>query len=74
MSENPTADKAQADTEATDEAPQQEQQTNGVLVVRAFDEQGKPLVAVQALGDVKVTEIPVLLALARKEFDSALGL
>lgn len=57
-----------------DEAPVEEPQTNGVLVVRQFTEQGQPVVGITPLGDVKVTEIPVILKLGLKEFDSAFGL
>lgn len=63
---------AEAAEEATPEA--QEVPANGVFVIRNFDAEGQLGVDVQAVGDVKVTEIPTILRLGTRLVDSKLEL
>lgn len=68
-------EKANTDTAAPE--PQEtegQEQINGVLVRLVQPEEGAEVhLEVQALGEVKVTEIPVLLGLGRKVSEGQLG-
>lgn len=50
----------------------QPEQPNGVLVVRNFDESGRPSVDVMPLGDVRITEIERILKMGIHETARAL--
>lgn len=46
---------------------------NGVLIRRTFNETGNADVAIQLLGDVKITEVQTILKLALRAADQQIG-